>query len=78
MTFQEVFQKVFQELFRKVFQEAFQDVFQEMVRKVLQKVFQMVGWLKKTLATMIDLVSLRTLFGPGAPDSDLGRFQIRA
>ena len=31
---------------------------------------------KKTLAKVVDLVPLRTLFGPGAPDPDLARFQI--
>jgi hypothetical protein len=32
---------------------------------------------QKTLAKVVDLVSLGALFGPGAPDPALGRFQIR-
>ena len=32
---------------------------------------------KNTLAKVVDLASLGARFGPGAPDSDLGRFQIR-
>ena len=87
--FQEVFQKVFRnvfpeivrEVFQKVFQEVFQDVlqdvFQEIIREVFRKEFRKIGWLKKPLAKVVDLVSLGVLFGPGAPDPDLGRFRIR-
>ena len=32
---------------------------------------------QKPLARVVDLVSLGVLFGPGAPDPDLDRFQIR-
>ena len=33
---------------------------------------------KNTWAKLADLVLLGALFGPGAPDSDLGRFQVIA
>ena len=42
------------------------------------KEFRKVEWLKKTLAKVVDFVPLGALSGPGAPDPDLGRFQIRA
>ncbi len=37
------------------------------------------GWMpeKKTLAKVVDLVPLGALFGPGAPDPDLGHSQIK-
>ena len=33
---------------------------------------------KKALAKVVDLVPLGALFGPGAPDPDLGHSQIEA
>ena len=70
---QEMFRKVFQDVFRRIFQEVFRDVVQDVFREAFRKI----GWLKKPLAKVVDLVSLGVLFGPGAPDPDLGRFQIR-
>ncbi len=35
------------------------------------------GWLEKNWAEVIDFASLGLLFGPGAPDPDLGRFRIK-
>ena len=42
----------------------------------LRKNFGRLDSWKETLAKVVDLVSLRALFGPGAPDPDLARFQI--
>ena len=52
-------------------------VFRDLIQEVFQEATQNIGWLKKLLAKVVDLVSLGALSGPGAPDSDLGRFQIR-
>ena len=38
--------------------------------------FRKVEWLKKPYAKAVDFIPLGTLFGPGAPDPDLARFQI--
>ena len=60
-------------MFRDVFWEIVREVFQEVFREAFRKI----GWLKKPLAKVVDLVSLGIPFGPGAPDPALGRFQIR-
>ena len=56
--------------------EVFRKVFRKVFRQVFRNVFPKIGCLKKNLAQVVDLVPLGTLFGPGAPDADLGHFQI--
>ena len=61
----------------EVFREVFRKVFRQAVREVFREVFPKVGCLKKTLAKVTDLLPLGVLFGPGAPDPDLGHSRIR-
>ena len=49
--------------------------FRDAIQKVFQEAFRKIGRLKKTLAKVVDFEPLGPLSGPGAPDSDLGRFQ---
>ena len=72
-----MFQDVFQEVFPKLFQELFQYVFQEIIRDVFRKAFRKIGWLQTTFAKVVGLVSLGIFVGPGTPDPDLDRLQIR-
>ena len=68
---QEVFRQVFQDAFREIFRKVFRDA----IQKVVQEAFRKIGWLKKTLAKVVDFEPLGPLSSPGAPDSDSGRFQ---
>ena len=76
--FREVFRQVVWEVFRDAFRLVFRGVFRLAIQEVFREAFRKIGWLKKTLAKVVDFVPLGALSGPGAPDSDLGRFHIRA
>ena len=75
----DIFRDLVQEIFGNIFQDAFREIFRMVFRGVSQKVFQeafrKIGWLEKPLAKVVDFETLGPLSGPGAPDSDLGRFQ---
>ena len=75
------FKRNFDKYFKEAFRDAFWLVFRHLIQEVFWEAFRKVGWLNKTLgksaAKVVDFVPLGALSGPGAPDSNLGRFQIR-